>query len=98
MPTSTDLLQFAIDGDALGFNDAFSAAMVDRINDRIDDYREVVARNIYGEDDSDDDVGEDEFSDEDTDFEDSDDDLDFSDDDLDIDLDLEGLDADDQNS
>lgn len=94
MPTTTDLLQHAIDGDALEFNNTFADIMADRINARIDDYREVVARDIYGEDDSDD-VGEDEFSDEDTDFEDSDDDLDF-DDDLDIDLDLEGLDTDDE--
>lgn len=98
MPTPTELLNFAVNGDALGFNDAFASELTDRINDRIDAYREHVARDIYGDGDDSDDVGEEEFSGEDTDFDDEDDDLDFSDEDLDLDLDLEGLDNDDEDA
>jgi hypothetical protein len=103
MPTPTDLLQSAVNGDVLSFTDTFAQIMGERIKDRMDDFRQSVAKDIYSEDEVEDseDVGEAEFEDNgeaDLDsLEDDDDDLEFDDEDLDLDLDLEDL-SDDQDA
>jgi hypothetical protein len=48
MPTPTDLLQSAVNGDVLSFTDTFAQIMGERIKDRMDDFRQSVAKDIYG--------------------------------------------------
>ena len=51
MPTAADLVDFAINGQATKFTDAFDQILGQRAAERVNDYRITVAQNMYGEDD-----------------------------------------------
>ena len=47
-PTLKDMIDAANKGEPTGFADVFSGAMVDRVNDKVDTIRQVVAAKLGG--------------------------------------------------
>lgn len=96
MPTPKDLLQSAIEGDAIGFSEMYKEIMDEKSAALIEQYSITVAKNVYGEPISEDiDEEEDEDIVESEESEDLEEDIDEDDEDLeDLDLDLDDLDLD----
>ena len=59
MPTAAYLVDFAINGKAVNFTDAFDQIVGQRAAERIDDYRITVAQNMYSDEEVEEVEGED---------------------------------------
>lgn len=95
MPTTTDLLGFAIDRDPIDFASAVDDLLRQKAVDALDARRVELAKSIYGSEEAADDTFD--FADDDVIDDDDLGDIDLNDIDLD-DLDLEGIEDDDQDA
>lgn len=93
--TVKDIIDFSAKESPTKVADAFDSIIRQKAASQLDNYREMVAQNMFSpEQDADDDLDLDLDDTEDSDADDSDEDLDFDDDDLDLDLDDDDLDLD----